>query len=402
VVLAKAISAKNHKIIEKAFKIWQLNIKFINFENRKPDRATGGFRLRVMRNILFAPLAVLYGLAVRVRHMLYDVRLIRPQEYDIPVVCVGNITVGGTGKTPVCEFLVEHLSPDYTLAVLSRGYRRRTKGYIEVQPGSSFRDVGDEPKQIKLKFREVVVAVCADRREGIERIRAEHPDVDMIILDDGFQHRRVKARTNIVLMDYNRPIYHDHLLPWGELRDVPSQMHRADIVLVTKCPEDITPLEMRIVRKSLALFPYQSIFFTWLGNEPPVALFDDVTPRQLPEGNPVVAMAGVANPAPLLSYLGKHYDVVQKLIFDDHHTYVVRDLSRMREAIAGEAPQVAIVTTEKDAVKLTNRRRIPDQIASKLYYTPVGIKFAAGQDKIFVQKIKQYVRTNQKHSIVHF
>lgn len=334
--------------------------------------------------------------------MLYDLRLIRPQEYDIPLICVGNLTVGGTGKTPVCEFLIENLAADHTIALLSRGYRRRTKGYVEVQTTSSWRDVGDEPKQVKLKFPEVVVAVCRDRREGIRRIREEHPDVDMILLDDGFQHRRVKARANIVLMDYNRPIYHDHLLPWGNLRDTASQLHRADIVLVTKCPEELTPLEMRIVRKSLALFPYQSIFFTWLGNGLPMALFDDTTPRHLPAGNPVVAMAGVANPAPLVSYLTRHYDVVQKLLFDDHHAYVMRDLSRMEEAIAGEAPRVAIVTTEKDAVKLTNRRRIPDAIASRLYYTPVGIRFAAGEDNAFIQKVKQYVRTNQKHSLVHF
>ena len=355
-----------------------------------------------MSNFLLAPLAALYGLAVRVRHLLYDVHVIKSEEYDIPVVCVGNITVGGTGKTPVCEFLIEHLSSDYTVALLSRGYGRRTKGYLEVQTNSPFRDVGDEPKQIKLKFPEVVVTVCAERREGIKRIRRDHPEVNMIILDDGFQHRRVKARTNIVLMDYTRPIYHDHLLPWGRLRDLPSQIHRADIVLVTKCPVDISPLDMRMVRKSLALFPYQSIFFTFLSNEPPMALFPETIPQELPTGTPVVAMAGVANPKPFVEYLGRDYTVTQKLIFDDHHAYIMRDLSRMQEIIAGEAPDVAIVTTEKDAVKLTNRRRIPEIIASKLYYASASIEFIAGQEDIFVQKVKQYVRTNQKHRVVHF
>ncbi|GHV00144.1 tetraacyldisaccharide 4'-kinase [Bacteroidia bacterium] len=334
--------------------------------------------------------------------MLYDWHIIKSKEYDIPIICVGNITVGGTGKTPVCEFLIEHLAAEYNLAVLSRGYRRRTRGYVEVQTKSPCRDVGDEPKQMKLKFPDVVVSVCKDRRQGVDQIRRDHPQVDMILLDDGFQYRRLKARANIVLMDYGRPIYQDHPLPLGRLRDTVSQLRRADIVLITKCPENISPLEMRIVRKSLAMYPYQSIFFTWLYNEPPMALFHDTVPLRLPRGNQVIAMAGVANPAPLLGYLQSRYNVVNKLIFDDHHTYVIRDLARMKEAIAGEAASVAIVTTEKDAVKLTNRRRIPDIIASRLYYTSVGIKFAAGQEKVFVQKLKQYVRTNEKHSIVHF
>jgi len=355
-----------------------------------------------MGKVLLAPFAALYGLGVWFRHVLYDLHFIKSEEYDIPVICVGNITVGGTGKTPVCEFLLEHLSSEYNIALLSRGYHRRTKGYLEVQTTSSFRDVGDEPKQIKLKFPEVVVAVCGDRREGIARIRGDHPGVDMVLLDDGFQHRHVKARTNIVLMDYTRPVYHDHLLPRGTLRDLPSQMYRADIILVTKCPEDISAIDMRIVRKSLSLFPYQCIFFTTLHNEAPTALFADTVPQELPEGRPVVAMAGVANPAPFVSYLSERYDLVQKIFFRDHHAYVVRDLSRVEEIIAGEAPEVAVVTTEKDAVKLTNRRRIPEAIASRLYYTSVGIKFVAGQETIFLQKLKQYVRANQKHRVVHF
>ena len=203
---------------------------------------------------LSAIAAGLFAFVLRIRHLLYDSGIIGHYTADIPVVCVGNITVGGTGKTPFTEFLIDRLGRRFTIAVLSRGYGRRTKGYLEVQTNSSFLNVGDEPKQIKRKYPDTVVVVCEKRAEGIRRIRQEHPEVDLILLDDGFQHRRVEPKVDIVLMDYTRPIWEDYMLPLGNLRDLPSQMARANIVVVTKTPTNITPIDRRIAVKSLNLF----------------------------------------------------------------------------------------------------------------------------------------------------
>jgi tetraacyldisaccharide 4'-kinase len=345
---------------------------------------------------------MLYGLAVRVRHALYDLGALRAQEYDIPVVCVGNLTVGGTGKTPVCEFIISRLAEEYNIALLSRGYGRRTKGYLEVLSERSWRDTGDEPRQIKLKFPDTVVAVCEDRREGIRRIREEHPEVNLILMDDGFQHRRVEAWVNVVLMDYTRPIYHDHLLPWGRLRDVASQLHRANFVIATKCPAEPKPLDLRIVKKHLALYPYQSLYFTTMTAGAPVALFCETVPQRPTDGAKVIAMAGIGNPAPFVVSLRERYNVVGQLIYEDHHPYRTGDLDRMRRALAEAGGEAVIVTTEKDAVKLTGRRRIPDAIAERLYYMPVSVSFIDMQEEAnFITNLKRYVRENQKYRLIH-
>ncbi|MDR2885365.1 MAG: tetraacyldisaccharide 4'-kinase, partial [Rikenellaceae bacterium] len=246
-----------------------------------------------MINILLWPLSLLYRVGVYIRHKLFDWKILRSREFDIPVVCVGNITVGGTGKTPMAEYLISCLMPYYNVSLVSLGYRRRTKGFLEVQTSTPFRDAGDEPKQIKLKFPHVVVAVCENRAEGIDRVRELHPEVNLIILDDGFQHRQVEAWVNIVLMDYGRPMYHDHMLPMGRLRDLPSQMHRANFVVVTKCPTEMNALDMRIVRKSLELLPYQGLFFSQMRNGMPAPLLSDIAKGGIATGASVIVMAGI-------------------------------------------------------------------------------------------------------------
>ncbi len=354
-----------------------------------------------MPNPLLSPLAFLYGAGVHIRHKLFDWGVIASREFDIPVVCVGNLTVGGTGKTPMSEFLVDQLSRHYNVALLSRGYRRRTKGFVEVQVDTPFLDVGDEPKQIKLKFPDITVAVCEKRCEGIVHIRRLHPGVNLIILDDAFQHRQIEAWANVVLMDYNRPIYRDHLLPWGRLRDVPGQMHRANFVIVTKCPPEMNPLDMRLVRKSLGLYPYQSLYFSEMHNGAVSPLFPDCAAGSVPPAAPVIVMAGVASPEPLVEAMRRKYNVVDTLIFPDHHPYRMRDLDRMREALDNAPEGTVIITTEKDAVKLTNRRRIPPEIQRALYFIPVYIEFLEGSEEDFLKKLHHYVRSNQKYGLLH-
>ncbi|MDL2320679.1 tetraacyldisaccharide 4'-kinase [Alistipes sp. OttesenSCG-928-B03] len=348
-----------------------------------------------------APLAFLYNIGISVRHKMFDWGLKRSRAFDIPIVCVGNLTVGGTGKTPVTEMLVRNLKRDWNVAVLSRGYKRKTKGYLEIDPRMSFLKTGDEAKQIKLKFPDVVVAVCEKRADGIDEIRRRHPEVNLIILDDAFQHRYVTPWVNILLMDHSRPIYNDHLLPWGTLRDKKSQIDRAGYVLVTKCPTDMNPLERRLVRKSLKLYPYQSLFFcsTVLGNA--IEMFPDGAHVRLQKGDNVIAMSGIGNPAQFEENLSERYTVVGRLEYPDHHPYRSRDLKDMMEAINNSPKGTVIVTTEKDAVKLRGSRKIPAAIRERLFYIPVKVAFYEDTQLDFLKSLQHDLRTDPRDRLVH-
>lgn len=350
--------------------------------------------------LISVPLSWLYGMVVHIRHKLFDLKILRSEEFDIPVVCIGNLTVGGTGKTPVAELLIERFSEHYRVGVLSRGYRRRTKGFVLSTPTSSARTIGDEPRQMKLKYPSVPVAVCEKRAEGIRLLRKAHPEIELIILDDAFQHRYVEPWVNILLMDYNNPVYRDRLLPWGRLRDTRNQIHRANFVLVTKCPDDLNPLDMRIVINSLGLFPYQSLYFTRMRQGEITPLFADRAVGKVREGDPVIAMSGIANPVPLLENLRKRFDVVAELTFDDHHTYRLSDMRRL-EALFAAYPDAVVLTTEKDAVKLTNRKKVPEAVQQRLYYVPIHVSFVADSKSEFLRQLELYVRTNQKYSLLH-
>ena len=350
--------------------------------------------------LISVPLSWLYGMVVHIRHKLFDLKILRSEEFDIPVVCIGNLTVGGTGKTPVAELLIERFSEHYRVGVLSRGYRRRTKGFVVSTPASSARTIGDEPRQMKLKYPSVPVAVCEKRAEGIRLLRKAHPEIELIILDDAFQHRYVEPWVNILLMDYNNPVYRDRLLPWGRLRDTRNQIHRANFVLVTKCPDDLNPLDMRIVINSLGLFPYQSLYFTRMRQGEITPLFADRVVGKVREGDPVIAMSGIANPVPLLESLRKRFDVVAELTFDDHHTYRLSDMRRL-EALFAAYPDAVVLTTEKDAVKLTNRKKVPEAVQQRLYYVPIHVSFVADSESEFLRQLELYVRTNQKYSLLH-
>ena len=296
--------------------------------------------------------------------------------------------------------MIERFSEHYRVGVLSRGYRRRTKGFVLSTPTSSARTIGDEPRQMKLKYPSVPVAVCEKRAEGIRLLRKAHPEIELIILDDAFQHRYVEPWVNILLMDYNNPVYRDRLLPWGRLRDTRNQIHRANFVLVTKCPDDLNPLDMRIVINSLGLFPYQSLYFTRMRQGEITPLFADRAVGKVREGDPVIAMSGIANPVPLLENLRKRFDVVAELTFDDHHTYRLSDMRRL-EALFAAYPDAVVLTTEKDAVKLTNRKKVPEAVQQRLYYVPIHVSFVADSESEFLRQLELYVRTNQKYSLLH-
>lgn len=347
-----------------------------------------------MLRILLAPAAALYKAGVTLRHRLFDWGILKSESFDVPVICIGNITVGGTGKTPMAEMVVDYMSQMHNVALLSRGYGRRTKGYREVKPDAHYRDVGDEPLQIKRKFPETIVSVCEKRAEGIRRIRAEHPEIDLIVLDDGFQHRYVEPKINIVMIDATRPIQHDRMLPLGTLRDIPSELHRAHYFIVTKCPEKMAPIDRRILCKVLIQVAYQRVYFTRFESFIPQPLFPDAASSDsLLQGAPVIAVSGIGNPRQFVATLREHYNVVGEMAFDDHHVYKIRDLKQMEEMLA-KSPDAVIVTTEKDAVKLTNRAKIPEKVLRKLYYLPINISFIEDSATDFLQRLEEDVRGN--------
>lgn len=248
-----------------------------------------------MLKCLLAPAAFLYKAGVTFRHRLFDWGILKSEKFDIPIICIGNITVGGTGKTPMAEMVIAYMSQMHNVALLSRGYGRRTKGYLEVRADSHYRDAGDEPLQIKLKFPDTVVAVCEKRSEGIRRICAEHPEVDLIVMDDGFQHRYVEPKINIVMIDATRPVQHDRMLPVGTLRDLPEELHRAHYFVVTKCPERMAPIDRRILRKVLIQVAYQRVYFTRFESFMPQPLYaEEASGEPLAQGRPVIALSGLS------------------------------------------------------------------------------------------------------------
>ncbi len=334
-----------------------------------------------MKQLLLKISSILYGFVLRVRHWMFDVGMLHSESFDIPVLCVGNITVGGTGKTPAVEMLVGYYSKRYNVAVVSRGYGRKTKGYLEVSIEDSYVNVGDEPLQIKRKFPNVPVVVCEKRAYAIARIREEMPDVNMIIMDDGFQHRFVKPFINIIMVDATRPVEKDHLLPYGQLRDTISSLHRAHYFIETKCPEDMLPIHMRIQRKVLSFKPSQQVFFTRFQRSEMRTLVEN-KPQSLPANSKVIAMSGIGNSEAFNEELRSRFNVVDTLDFDDHHTYRLGDLALMQKALERN-PDAVIVTTEKDAVKLFNSRRIPAEVSSRILYESVEIRFVDDADEFF-------------------
>lgn len=339
----------------------------------------------VMKRIVFKLLSYIYRMVIAIRHWLFDINVLKSQKFNIPIICVGNITVGGTGKTPTAEMIIDTMKPTYKVALLSRGYGRRTTGYREVTLDSSYRDVGDEPLQIKLKFPDVLVVVCEKRVEAIRRIEAEHPEINLIVMDDGFQHRHVDPRINVVVLDYTRPVFEDDFLPVGNLRDNLNSLYRAHYFIVTKCPEDMQPLDQRMWRKDLQLVAYQKIYFTRVVPTAAVPLFQ--TPNHLREGDEVIVMSGIGNPKPFIKSVRKHYNVVANLVYPDHHVYTVEDIEKIVSHIK-QHPNAMLLTTEKDAVKLRRSRRVPDLMRERLFYQPVKVEFLEGSDENFFETLK--------------
>lgn len=321
-------------------------------------------------NYWLLPLSWLYGLAVSIRNLMFDVGMLKSKTFPLPVICVGNITVGGTGKTPHTEYLIRLLSKDHQVAVLSRGYKRKSEGYVLATKDTPMAEIGDEPYQMKQKYPQIHMAVDKDRCHGIEQLmqKTVKPQSDVVILDDAYQHRYVKAGLNILLMDYHRLIHLDKLLPAGRLREPMSGSQRADIVIITKCPRDIKLMDRIGIERSINLKNWQKIFFTTYKY-----------PDQM-EGlgeNPLL-VTGIASPQQMVYDLQKIVPTFELMSFPDHHNFTEQDINAIRTRAAGRT----ILTTEKDATRLHG--------LDNMKVIPIEVEFIEGKEK-FDKMIKNYV-----------
>ena len=367
-----------------------------------------------------------YWLSLKLRHFFYDSGLRKVSSADVPTICIGNITVGGTGKTPHTEMLIRTLLQDEewgsrSIAVLSRGYKRKTKGFQQVTSDGTALAYGDEPLQIKKKFPGITVAVDKSRTEGCDFLA--HPDklqttkkgkkcidkdlpaADLIILDDAFQYRALKPTLSIVLVDYNRPIFKDHLLPMGRLRDLPERIAAADIVIVSKCPNDVNAWEKCTWAENLGIRNFdaascsgtrrngkkQHIFFSTITYDAAEAVFPEGNPRYI-YTNRLVLFSGIANDAPLLSYLSSDYKIVRHFKFPDHHKFSRADINTIASA-AKEFPTSVIMTTEKDCQRIRDCHKIKEELKQRMFYSPIKTAFLTENEKEkFITALKDGLR----------
>jgi tetraacyldisaccharide 4'-kinase len=344
-------------------------------------------------SFLLAPFALLYGLIVKIRNLLFDYGILKSVSFKKPVICVGNITVGGTGKTPHVEYLLKILSTSFSVATLSRGYGRKNKGFGYVSPTSTAVEVGDEPLQMKLKYPAVKVAVDADRVNGITTLIQENPDLDLIILDDAYQHRWVKAGLQILLIDFNRLITRDYFLPMGRLRDSVKEKRRADIVLITKCPLDLSQEQKKSIINELRLSQKQSVYFTGISYGEPIPVFQEFGSSIDLKGRDIFAFAGIANPTFFFSHIKSRANLVEAYTFPDHFSFSESKLSPIIEAfLKNKSLNKSMVTTEKDAARLRGLATLDAELKKALFYIPIEIRFVDNQENSFVNQILTYAR----------
>ena len=355
-------------------------------------------------NFKLRPLSWLYGIGVGFRNLLFEAGILKSQAFATPVISVGNITVGGTGKTPHVEYLIRLLKDKTNLAVLSRGYKRKSHGFVLGDDHATMYDLGDEPFRMKQKFPDITVAVDKKRTRGISNLihGAAGKDIDVILLDDAFQHRYVKPGINILLVDYHRLIIYDELLPSGRLREPASSKNRADIVIVTKCPTDMKPMEFRVLTKAMALYPYQQLYFSTHTYEHLEPLFGEGGLEKLEDlaDQHVLLLTGIGSPEQMRLDLEPYAKEIEPLAFADHHQFKEKDILRINETFSSLPSPKCIITTEKDAVRLKTVEGLSDEAKQHLYVLPIRIKMMLDQDLSFNKYIIDYVRKNSRNSIL--
>ncbi len=367
-----------------------------------------------------------YSLTLACRHALYNIGLFKSHKASVPTICVGNITVGGTGKTPHTEMILRMLLEDErwqdkNIAVLSRGYKRKSKGFQQVVVDGTAEDFGDEPLQIKRKFPQVTVAVDKSRKEGCmfltnpellqtskkaaRCLYKDMPKADIIVLDDAFQHRALKPDFSAVLIDYNRPVFKDHLMPIGRLRDLPSRLSAADALIVTKCPTYIDDEQRAAWAADLGLKEFdpqtcegvrsngkrQKIFFTYINYDTPQAVYPEGDTRYL-YAKRLILFSGIANDAPLRHFLCGEYKIVKHFNFPDHHKFTRSDIYSIRNA-SDTYPTSVIMTTEKDCQRVRDCKFVPGSLKDRMFHIPIKVGFLGDEDRnVFKSMLASFLK----------
>lgn len=353
-----------------------------------------------LKKILLFPFAIIYGIITSFRNLLYDWNFLKSKSVDVYTICVGNLAVGGTGKTPHVEYLIKLLQNDFKIATLSRGYKRKTNGFIHATDSSTAIDIGDEPLQYKTKNPTIDVCVDADRVNGIKKILEFQDPPRVILLDDAFQHRALNCELKIVVSEYNNPYFNDYLMPAGTLRESKRGIKRADIIIISKTPEKTTAVEIRNITKDIKPLAHQQLFFTWLkygelaGFQNPAETIDTLNDLFRYR---IVLFTGIGNPAPLVTYLKEYASDVKHIQYSDHYQFTLQDITDIRaELDAFEGGNKIVVTTEKDAMRLRDGDLQDMANTLPLYVLPIEVDF---KDKTqeFNETIINYVRTNKFH-----
>ena len=338
-----------------------------------------------------------YSWITATRNRMFDAGLLQSHIFTLPTICIGNISVGGTGKTPHTEYLAKLLKEQYHTVVLSRGYGRKSRGYILAKPNTPMELIGDEPFQIKHKIKDIDVAVCERRAEGIEHIMADIKKPDVILLDDAFQHRYVKAGLNILLIDCNRPIWQDCILPFGRLREGINGIKRADIVIITKC-NNLTTEQKTLYRNYIRKKKDIPVFFSSMRYGDIYPLFNN-RDKAIAAGDKVLLVTGIANPEPLKKDIERRGADVILIKFADHHNFTTGDLASIAKCYNGiEGNEKIIITTEKDATRLLQNPNIPQVVKENIYVQPIEVEILNEEKELFNKIILDYVTKNSRDS----
>lgn len=351
---------------------------------------------RLKQNRLYRLLSILYGGLMECRNFLFDKKIRSSHTFPIPIICIGNLAVGGTGKTPHTEFILRNLKKNYNLSVLSRGYKRKTKGFLLAQADSTVADIGDEPLQIWQHFPQITVAVDEKRVRGVEKIMKLHPRVDVVLLDDAYQHRQLKAGLNILLTEHDHLYTDDYPMPYGRLREKKKNSHRADIIIVTKCENELPPKAQQQIRTKLSLSPKQQLFFSSYEYGRIYPIFDKKIPIPiLTVRTNVLLITGIENPKPMVRYLTPKVGQVETMHYPDHYEFTIKDLSLIESKFFNLPAEKIIITTEKDATRLS---MLSDRLKNHIFALPLEVKILHNEQEIFIQKINDYVAKNKRNS----